>query len=379
MEHDQLIKDYVDAHLQEAIELLEILGRIPSPSYHEERRVDFCMKWFKEQGAEDIWIDEAKNLICAVDCERYHDLVVFMAHTDVVFPDTEELPLRREGNKLFAPGIGDDTANLVNLMMAAKYFLNRKIPMKKGVLLIANSCEEGLGNLAGCKEIFKHFGDRITEFYSFDGYLSQCTSIPVGSSRYHISVKGEGGHSYLDFGKENAICTMASLVQALYEVEVQAEEKTTYNVGYIEGGTTVNSIPQEAVILYEYRSPSQKCLAIMEEKFNRIISDFRNAGKRVATQLIGVRPGKGELNEELLRLWTEKNIAIIKKYYDGPMDLQPYSTDGNIPLSRGVWANTIGTIAGAGAHTREEWVDLNSIPAGMSITLALMLQYIKEN
>ena len=376
MEHDRLISDYVDAHLQEAIELLETLGKIPAPSYHEQRRADFCLKWLKKQGADNIGIDEAQNVICAVDCDRYHDIVVFMAHTDVVFPDTEELPLRREGNKLYAPGIGDDTANLVNLMMAAKYFLNRKIAMKKGVLFIANSCEEGLGNLTGCKEIFNNFGDRITEFYSFDGYLSQCTSMPVGSYRYHIAVQGEGGHSYLDFGKENAICTMASLVQALYEVEVPTEEKTTYNVGYIKGGTTVNSIPQEAAILYEYRSPSQKCLSIMEEKFNKIISDFRNAGKRVAVQIIGVRPGKGEMDDELLKSWTEKNISIIKKYYTGSMDLQPYSTDGNIPLSKGVLANTIGTIVGAEAHKREEWVDLDSIPDGMSIALALMLQYI---
>jgi acetylornithine deacetylase/succinyl-diaminopimelate desuccinylase-like protein len=379
MEPDQLIKDYVDAHLPEAIELLKTIGKIPAPSYHEEKRADFCLKWFKEQGAEDIGMDEAKNVICAVDCDKYHDIVVFMAHTDVVFPDTEELPLRREGNKLYAPGIGDDTANLVNLMMAAKYFLNHKIAMKKGVLFIANSCEEGLGNLAGCKAVFDNFGDRITEFYSFDGYLAQCTSIPVGSYRYRISVQGDGGHSYLDFGKENAIWTMASLIQALYEVEVPTEEKTTYNVGYIEGGTTVNSIAQEAVILYEYRSPSQKCLAIMEEKFNQILTAFRDAGKKVTAQIIGVRPGKGELDEELLKSWTAKNISIIQKYYAGPLDLQPYSTDGNIPLSKGILANTIGTIAGAAAHKREEWVDLDSIPVGMSIALALMLQYIRED
>ncbi|WHH57797.1 M20/M25/M40 family metallo-hydrolase [Petroclostridium sp. X23] len=378
MEQEQLIKDYVDAHLQEAIELLEKLGKIPAPSRHEEKRAEFCMRWFMEQGADEVWIDEAKNVICAVDCDKYEDIAVFMAHTDIVFPDKEELPMRREGKKLYAPGIGDDTANLVNLMMAAKYFLNHKIPMKKGVLFVANSCEEGLGNLEGCKEIFNNFGNRITEFYSFDGYMSQCTSIPVGSYRYRISVKGDGGHSYLDFGNENAVCTMASLIQGLYEVEVPTEEKTTYNVGYIEGGTTVNSIPQEAVILYEYRSPSQKCLSDMEGKFNKIISDLRSSGKRIKAEILGIRPGKGEMNGELLKSWTENNISIIKKYYDGPMDIQPYSTDGNIPLSRGVLANTIGTIVGGGAHKREEWVDLDSIPAGMSIALALMLQYVKE-
>lgn len=375
---DQTIKEYVDSHLQEAVDLLEALGKIPAPTRHEEKRAKFCMEWFIQQGADEVWIDDIKNVICAVDCDKHEEIVVFMAHTDVVFPDEEELPVRREGNRLYAPGIGDDTANLVNLMMAAKFILRRNVSMKKGVLFIANSCEEGLGNLEGCKEIFNSFGDRITEFYSFDGYMSQCISVPVGSHRYRIAVKAEGGHSYKDYGKENAICTMASLIQALYEIELPKEEKTTCNVGHIEGGTTVNSIPQEAAILYEYRSSSEKCLAVMNEKFNKVISDFENAGKRVTTQILGIRPGKGDIDEENLQSWTEKNITTIKKYYDGPIDCQPYSTDANIPLSRGVLANTIGTVIGDGGHTREEWIDIDSMESGISIALDLMLQYVKE-
>src|SRR5699024_8431806 len=174
-----------------------------APTRHEERRAEFCKAWFTEQGADEVWIDKQKNTICAVDCDKYEDIVVFMAHTDVVFDDQTELPMQRQGNKLFAPGIGDDTANLVNLMMSAKYILREKKKLKKGILFVANSCEEGLGNLDGCKAIFDNFGDRIKEFYSFDGYMSQCTSVPVGSYRYRISVKEDGGHSYLDFGKKN--------------------------------------------------------------------------------------------------------------------------------------------------------------------------------
>ena len=155
MERDQIIKDYVDEHLQEAISLLETLGKIPAPSRHEEKRAEFCRNWFLEQGASEVWIDEAKNAICAVDCDKYEDIVVFMAHTDVVFDDQEALPMRRQGNKLLAPGIGDDTANLVNLMMATKYILSKKVHLKKGMLFIANSCEEGLGNLDGCKAVFR--------------------------------------------------------------------------------------------------------------------------------------------------------------------------------------------------------------------------------
>lgn len=373
---NQLIKKYVEKHLQEAVSLLEKLGKIPAPSHHEEKRAEFCKDWFIEQGGDEVWIDDAKNAICAIDCDKHEEIVCFMAHTDVVFDDQDQLPMRREDNILFAPGIGDDTANLVNLMMAAKYVLQKKPQLNKGILIVANSCEEGLGNLEGCKTIFKNYGDRIKEFYSFDGYMSQCTSTPVGSYRYKISVQEDGGHSYLDFGKENAIYTMVSLIQDLYEIEVPTEEKTTFNVGNIQGGTTVNSIAEEATILYEYRSSSQKCLSIMEENFNKIISTFEKDGKKVTTEILGIRPGKGEFSGKDLESWTEKNIDIIKKYYDGSIDQRPFSTDANIPLSRGVLANTIGTIIGGDAHTREEWVDLNSVPKGMSIALALILQYV---
>src|SRR5699024_3608926 len=155
----------------------------------------------------------------------------------------------------------------------------------------------------------------------------QCTSIQVGSYRYKISVQEDGGHSYLDFGNENAIYTMTSLIQNLYEIEVPTEEKTTFNVGHIQGGSTVNSIGEEATILYEYRSSSLKFLYSMEEKFNKVIANFEKSDKRITVDTLGIRPGKGEFDEEKLKYWTEKNIDIIKMYYDGPIDQRPFSTD----------------------------------------------------
>jgi len=371
------MNQYIESQNGEALGLLKELGKIPAPSYHEEKRAEFCMNWLKEQGAKKVWIDEAKNVICEIDCDQSEDIVVFMAHTDIVFPDEETLPLRQDGNKLYAPGIGDDTANLVHLLMAAKYILTHQIAMKKKVLIVANSCEEGLGNLEGCKAIFKKFGDRISEFFSFDGYLSQCTSVPVGSYRYKITVKGEGGHSYLDFGNENAISTMAAVIVALDQIELPSEDKTTFNVGVIQGGSTVNSIPQDASLLYEYRSPSQRCLMEMERKFNEVITSFKDVGKAVSVEILGIRPGRGQLDEEKFKVWTEANIAIIKKYYDGEMDVRPYSTDANIPLSMGIYANTIGTVVGGDAHKREEWIDIKSIPTGMSIVLDIVMKYAK--
>ena len=177
----------------EQAELLMTLGRIPAPSHHEEKRAAFCKKWFEHEGCNEVWIDEAQNVICKFNCDRYDEITVMMAHMDVVFNDTEELPMRRDGDILRAPGIGDDTANLVNLMLATRFLVQHKDRLHTGLMIVANSCEEGLGNLKGCKEIFNNYGDRIRRFYSFDGYMSQCTSIAVGSHRYRMQVQCPGG------------------------------------------------------------------------------------------------------------------------------------------------------------------------------------------
>lgn len=373
---EKQIETYVKEHQLEAEELLETLGKIPAPTRKEDRRALFCREWFLKHGGENVWIDDAKNVICAWRTDECEELVVFAAHTDVVFADENELPMKREGNILYAPGIGDDTANLVNLMMGAEFIMEHHLKTSKGILFVANACEEGMGNLDGCKEIFKTYGKRIREFYSFDGYMSQCTSFPVGSHRYRITARVKGGHSYLNFGEDNAIAILGELIHEMYRTEVPVEDKTTYNVGYMQGGTTVNSLAQEAYMLYEYRSPSEKCLKIMKEKLDCLIGRFLEKGKNITVELLGVRPGKGIFPEGALEAWTEENIRIIRKFYDGPMDLQPYSTDSNIPLSMGILANTIGTIKGGAAHTREEWVDLDSQKAGMRIVLELMGKYI---
>ncbi len=376
MNHNR-ITDFVQSSLNEAVQLLKTLGRIPAPSRQEDQRAKFCLDWFARQGAQDVWMDEQKNVVCALDCDQHRDIAVFMAHTDIVFDDQDLLPMRQEGRRLYAPGIGDNTANLVNLMMAAKYMIQNRQPLKRGVLIVANACEEGLGNLDGARRIFDQYGDRITECYSFDGYLSQCTSRPVGSNRYRITVEGEGGHSYLNFGNQNAILQMAELIHDLYRVKVPTEAKTTYNVGRISGGSTVNSIAQSAEILYEYRSASQSCLESMEKAFKALIDRHRSAGVKIQIELLGHRPGLGDIDIRKLDDWTRNNIQIIRRHYTGPMNLKPQSTDSNIPLSRGQLANTIGTIVGKDAHKREEWIDLDSIPTGLAIVLDLLLQTVQ--
>lgn len=378
---DQRIKaiaeEYAAACSEEALELLRTLGKIPAPSRQEDLRAVFCRDWLLAQGAVDVTIDKAKNVICKIGCEEHEDYIAFAAHTDIVFPDMETLPMREEDGKLYAPGIGDDTSNLVNLLMGAKYLLQNKIKLKYGVLIVCNACEEGLGNLDGTKELFAAYGSKIKAFYSFDGYTPQCCSTAVGSYRYKISCRTTGGHSYINFGEPNAIEILCRLVEELYKIEAPQEVKTTYNVGRIEGGTTVNSIAQECSMLYEFRSTSQRCLEMMEEKFNQTVEACRNLGGELTVELLGIRPGNGPLDMDELNAFTKQSADIISNFYTGEIDFAAYSTDSNVPLSLGIAANTIGTVLGALAHTREEWIDISSLPKGLGIVLSLMLLYEK--
>lgn len=369
----QAVRQYAEASYAEQIDLLRTLGRIPAPSHEEDLRASFCRDWFLAQGLRDVTVDEAKNVLCKLGPQD-GDLVVFAAHTDVVFPDREPLAMREENGILYAPGIGDDTANLVNLMMAAKYLSQTGAAGKCGILLAANACEEGLGNLDGTKAIFAAYGDRIKAFYSFDGYLSNCTDCAVGSYRYRITCRTCGGHSYSAFGNPNAIEILCRLVEKLYAVELPTEEKTTFNVGRFEGGTTVNSIAQEASCLYEFRSSSQRCLEEMEQKFSRTVEECRGLGGELTVELLGVRPGNGDLDPAALEAFTENTLGVIREYC-GDAHRRASSTDSNIPLSQGIVANTLGTVNGGLAHTREEWVELESMKTGLCLALSLMLQY----
>lgn len=372
------IEAYAQACRPEQADLLRTLGRIPAPSRQEDRRAAFCRDWLLAQGARDVTIDHSKNVICRLgpkDCDRF---VVFAAHTDIVFPDLDPLPMQEEGGRLFAPGIGDDTANLVNLLLAARYLIQNQVPLRQGVLIVANACEEGLGNLEGTKALFAAYSGRIQAFYSFDLYMPLCCDTAVGSYRYRITCKTQGGHSYVDFGQPSAIQLLCGLVGELYQIQPPDRAKTTFNVGRIEGGTTVNSIAQEASMLYEFRSTDQSCLDQMEQKFRQAVAQWTGRGGDFAVELLGIRPGNGPLAHEALARFTRQSDDIIRAFTGREPDHTPNSTDSNIPLSLGIPANTIGTVDGGLPHTRQEWVDLGSLPTGLKIVLALMLEYAQE-
>lgn len=376
MELTKEILQYVEDNYQDTLEFLLAFARIPAPSGHEEKRARFCKEWLDAQGAEGVYIDDALNVIYPVNVTGDNDLSVFMAHSDVVFPDETELPLTIGDGRIYCPGIGDDSANVAALLLVAKYIAQKGIrPGKTGLLLVVNSCEEGLGNLKGSKKIMADFGHRVREFVSFDGQQKACVNRAVGSKRYQIEVETEGGHSYGAFGNRNAIAYLASLINTLYTVKVPEIGKTTYNVGTISGGTSVNTIAQHAQMLYEFRSDEREALAIMENHLNAAIAFYRAKGITVNVTLVGDRPCGAPVDAQKIAALMERAEAAAQRHYGHGLSYGPGSTDCNVPLSMGVPAICVGCYTGKGAHTREEYVELDSLLPGMKFAFDLILEH----
>lgn len=370
------ILSYIDSHAQEALDLLCELAQIPAPSNHEQQRAAFCKKWLEQNGAAGVFIDEALNVIYPVGDTGSNDLAVFMAHSDVVFPDTAPLPLRIEDGRIYCPGVGDDTANAVALLMAAKYIARHHLaPTGCGVLLVINSGEEGLGNLKGSRKIMADYGHRVKEFITFDGSADSIVHRAVGSRRYRVEVRTEGGHSYGNFGNRNAIAYLAELVTRLYALPVPPLGKTTYNVGTISGGTSVNTIAQQAQMLYEFRSDEREALEIMEAQFRQAVEITREMGIDVTVTLVGDRPCSAPVDENAHAALMRRAAVAVKRHYGYDVTFRPGSTDCNVPLSMGIPAVCPGCVMGRGAHTREEFVEMDSLLPGLKVAFDLILHH----
>lgn len=376
MKLNQEVLDLIDSWQEEHLQLLTTLAQIPAPSNQEERRARFCKSWLEQAGAEGVYIDDALNVIYPIGVTQSNPLVIFAAHSDVVFPDLEPLPLEIRDGKIFCPGIGDDSACVAALMMAAKYLAQHRLQTKDcGVLLVINSGEEGLGNLKGTRKLFADFGHRVREFITIDDRNGRSVTRAVGSKRYRIGIDTEGGHSYNAFGNPNAIVYLASLIQDLCAIQVPPEGKTTFNVGTISGGTSVNTIAQHAEMLYEFRSDHRRSLAFMEEKMQEAVDRCRAKGMRITVTPVGDRPCSADVDAKKMAELMERAAAATERHLGRQLHFTSGSTDCNIPLSMGIPAICIGCYEGAGAHTREEYVTIDSLLPGLKFVFDMILYH----
>lgn len=368
----QAIFAFAENEYEEALALLRTIASVPAPTFQEEKKAAFVLQWLHENGMPEAYQDEAGNVI--FEYGTGEDAVIYMAHMDVVFPDTTPFIIQERDGLWYTPGILDDNANLVCMLMAARYIVKHQISFPYRLVFVANVCEEGLGNLKGSKAIWDSFGSSIRCFIGFDAQLHDIVNHAVGSMRFRVTVRTEGGHSYTAFGNHNAIHQLAELICELYQVQVPTEARTTYNVGTIEGGTTVNSIAQQASMFYEFRSESVECLEKMQQTFDHIIEKHRHLGRNIEVETIGIRPCMKGVDPAEQEQLEEMGADLIRTYTDREPKRRTGSTDANTFQAHGIPSIVLGTAIGGSTHTREEWLDPKSLKEGLRLALGAVWQ-----
>ncbi len=350
--------------LQQQVELTQI----PAPPFKETARGLEYKKRLEALGFRNVRIDSVGNVIAERPGSGKGPTVLIQGHLDTVFPEGTDVTVKHEGTKLRAPGIGDDDRGLATLLAIARAFNQAGVQTIGTVYFVGNVGEEGPGNLRGTRYLFDHsLKGKIDYFISVDDAEMHIVSRAVGSNRYKVTYRGPGGHSYGAFGIPNPIHALGRAIAGIADIQVPTTPKTTFNVGVITGGTSVNSIPFEASMDVDMRSEDATSLATTNEKILRILhaaldaENVRWPGPRAAAaklsmtiDTIGIRPTGGQSD----------NVAIVQTALSAAKALgftsttTASSTDANIPISLGVPAITVGGGGHAeGAHSLGEWYD----------------------
>ena len=378
----QIIKSSEDHFVAEQIRLCEIA----SPPFKESTRAAELAKLFKAAGLANVRIDKAGNVLGDRPGAAPHPHLVIAAHLDTVFPEGTDVHVTRTGNVLKGPGIGDDCRGLAALLSVIHAMNETKLKTHGSVTFVADVGEEGLGDLRGTKELFNTtMKGEIDDFISVEpGGPSAITNAGVGSLRYKVTVTGPGGHSYGAFGLANPIQAIGRMTAHIDDIQVPTEPKTTFNVGVISGGTSVNSIPFEASFEFDERSPDVKSLEAVDAKFKAAVQQgldeanvrWHDKGKlAVKLEQIGVRPA-GHTDPDAPIVTTAAASIVALGF--GPPSFNASSTDSNVPMNLGIPAITIGGGGkDAGAHSLGETDDVTDSWKGPQNALLIVLSLLQ--
>ncbi len=374
-EHDRTVDDII------------ALTQVPAPSFQETERARAFLAMAEAHGLKHLEIDAEGNVTGLRPGAGNGPLICIAAHLDTVFPAGTDLTVRREGTRLLAPGVGDDTRSLAVLLAWLRAMDAAGVRTRADLLFVADVGEEGLGDLRGMRYLFQQgrYKDRISAFITVDSPdMNHIAVGGVGSKRYRVTFQGPGGHSYGAFGLVNPMYAMADAITRLGRIEVPASPRTTYSASVTGGGTSINSIPNNVWTEFDLRSEAPEELARLETRFLDLIGqsvDAENAarstrsGPIVAEILkIGDRPaGRTDETSEIVRL---AQAAIGAHGFHPRFEFT--STDANIPMSLGIPAIKIGSGGTGGrGHSLEEWIDVAPEPsirgmaAGLTTVLAL--------
>lgn len=363
------IQSYIHGHQADMADLLCRLIAIPSPTGQEGEKAAWILSYLHALGQSQACLDAAGNVLCPCQIDGRATFPLYSAHIDTVFEQHTDLTPHIKGRILAAPSCGDNSAGIAGLLFFITMMRDLDLVLPQGALFAFNVGEEGMGNLKGMRRIMTDWAGRISEVLAVDCTFDDVVSIPVGSRRYRAVIEAQGGHSWMHFGNTSAIAAAASLIDALYRLPVPAVPKTTYNVGTICGGTTVNSIAARAEFTADLRSESHDELTRLDEAFLQLLAAAEKDGLSITATLLGERPCSSgtDISAQCRR------IAAIRRRYGLPTGFIAGSTDANIPLSQGIPAISFGVCRSHDEHTTHEWLELDTIETGLQILAEYML------
>ncbi|HSH04019.1 MAG TPA: M20/M25/M40 family metallo-hydrolase [Anaerolineae bacterium] len=354
----------------ETVEQAVAIQQIPAPTFDEGERGMWVADRWRELGLLDIDIDALGNVYGRLGGGGGEGVLVVSAHLDTVFPAGTDLTVVREEGKVRGPGIGDNSLGVAGLMYLAGVWGERPLSTAADIWLVANIGEEGLGDLKGMRAVVDHFGDEAKYIVVEGGTLGHIFHGGIGVKRFAIEVTAPGGHSWGNFGSASAVHVLGKLIAAICDLEVPSTPRTTFNVGVIEGGTTINTIAQKAKMQLDLRSESPEALLSLVERVEALVTRFRQPGVTIEMEVIGDRPAGQVPAETPLVVWAEE--ALLAMGYDFVTYAQG-STDANIPLSRGCTAVCIGLTKAHHTHRLEEYIDIEPLSVGLGQLLLLTL------
>jgi tripeptide aminopeptidase len=375
----RFFENKADAITEEQIRICSI----PASPFGEQERAEYLSRKFSELGLTEVEIDEEGNCLGLLRGSSRSPLMVVSAHLDTVFSANTDFNVVRRDGRLYAPGIADDGCGLAALIALVQAIQSERIPTEGSILFVGTVGEEGEGNLRGVRHLFTkgRWAKHIDSFLSFDGPgLDRITNRALGSHRYRVEVAGPGGHSWGDFGLPNPVHAIGRAISRLASYPAPREPRTTFNVGRIEGGRSVNSIPSEASMEVDLRSAAEAELQRLDAFFRRAVRDAvdeenatRRAGDsllKLKVDLIGERPtGETPADSPLVELAIEatKLIGVDPR-------LDQSSTDSNLPISLGIPAITLGAGgSSAFSHSLDEWYDPRGRDLGLKRGLLVIL------
>jgi tripeptide aminopeptidase len=357
------------------------LTEIPGPSFQEGQRASAVRDLLAEIGL-TVHLDKTGNVVGELRGVDEKEIVVVAAHLDTVFPAGTDVKVRREGSRMSAPGISDNGTGVAALLAIARSIQFAHLKPQRTILFVADVGEEGEGNLRGMRAIVDAYRSKLKAVVVLDGSATDhVTTKALASRRLEALISGPGGHSWSDFGMPNPINALIRGSVRFINTKVPTNPRTTFNIGQIEGGTSVNSIPYEARMKIDIRSESEDELARLEAALRDCVTAGvrdemdsardRSKGKlESSVQLLGSRPG-GELAADSPLLAALRSADEV---VGNQSRIERSSTDANIPLSLGIDAISIGAGgSGGGAHSLQEWYDSAGREAGLKRALLTVL------